>query len=115
MTPRDRRNARFTHGAKDQKETSSRIKRKQHKSSTRKTKQQRPANMATPENPKVSEHALLRYLERIIGFNIAEANSIILSEGVRDHMRVGARSFVVDGIRYRTQNNTIVTVMVEGD
>lgn len=62
-----------------------------------------------PDAIHVTDHAILRYLERALGFDI-EA----LRRGIADKcaaaIRAGAASKVVDGIRYEFRNGAVVTI-----
>lgn len=59
---------------------------------------------------RVTEHAILRYLERAMGFNI---------EGVRQHIAgvcegpaaIGAVCVRSEGLRFEIVNNTVLTVV----
>ena len=60
--------------------------------------------------PKVSEHALLRYIERVHGIDMKELENIILTEKVKNAMFLGATSVTCDGYRYVLKDNVVITV-----
>lgn len=63
----------------------------------------------------VSEHAILRYLERIHGMDLANIQNLILSDEIKKQIAVlgGNGTFPANGFRVVVKNNTIVTVTVE--
>ncbi len=69
-------------------------------------KRLRPA----PE-PRISDHAILRFLERAMGIDVASIKKRLLSDDVREAIKAGASAVIVDGVRLKVQDNTIVTVM----
>lgn len=64
------------------------------------------------ENLKVSEHAIVRYFERIIGYNIEEIQDIILSDEVVALVEKlgGTGTFNCDGYSVVIKNYTVVTI-----
>ena len=65
----------------------------------------------------VTEHAILRYLERSLCINIEEIKSKIASESVRSQFAIlGSGQYpIVGGLKAVVKGNTIVTVIGEGD
>ena len=61
--------------------------------------------------PKVSEHAMLRYISRVHGIDLKELESHILTEGLKNAMKLGASTYKVDGYRYSIKNNVVTTIM----
>lgn len=61
--------------------------------------------------PRISDHALLRYLERVMDVDISSLKLKLLTADVKDAIRAGASAVVVEGVRFKVQDNTIVTVM----
>jgi hypothetical protein len=61
--------------------------------------------------PRVSDHALLRFIERVMGVDIESFRDRILTDTVRDAIAMGATAVVVEGVRLKIQDNTIVTVL----
>lgn len=59
----------------------------------------------------VSDHALLRYLERKYNLNMAELKSEILTPDRAAAIKAGAKKISVDGIRFHIKGNTIVTTI----
>ena len=69
--------------------------------------------MNPPRHP-VTDHAIVRYLERVQGWNI---------EMVREHIadltcaaiEVGASAKIIDGFAYKFTNGRVVTIMPVGE
>jgi len=64
----------------------------------------------TPE-PRVSDHALLRYLERVYGFDIEELRGQILSDGAKQALRAGATGYTANGVKFKAKDGVLVTVL----
>lgn len=60
--------------------------------------------------PRVSDHAIIRYLERKYGFTFEEVRKEILTEDRVSMIKAGAKSITHDGIRFVIVDNVIVTV-----
>ncbi len=65
------------------------------------------------ENLKVSEHAIVRYFERVKGFNIEEVEKEILSESVLDLVGKlgGSGSYPNNNFSVVMKNNTVITII----
>lgn len=63
------------------------------------------------EDPRISSHALLRYVERILEIDIELIKNHILSPANRAAIEAGATKITVDGIVLVIQDKTIVTVL----
>lgn len=61
--------------------------------------------------PSVSEHAVLRFLERRYKLDIEAIKAEILTPERIKMVEAGVREIAVDGVRFRIQNNTVVTVI----
>lgn len=59
----------------------------------------------------VSDHAVLRYLERKYSLNIPEIKSEILTPQRAAMIEAGATEISVDNMRFKVQGNTIVTAI----
>ena len=61
------------------------------------------------ESLRVTDHAVLRYLERAMEFEIEKVREHIarLCEGAA---AIGAACIRVDGLRYEIRNNTVITI-----
>ena len=68
-------------------------------------KRLRPA----PE-PRLSDHALLRYLERIKGVDVASARAEIMTPTVIASIKAKASAVVVNGARFVVKDNCLVTI-----
>jgi hypothetical protein len=65
----------------------------------------------TPEEPAISDHALLRYIERVIGIDLDELRRQIMTPTLESAIRMGAKSLVDNGVTYRIQNGKVITLM----
>lgn len=61
--------------------------------------------------PRVSDHALLRYLERVHGADVEKARRAVMTDAVRDAILAGASGVTVDGVKFIVKNLTIVTAV----
>lgn len=66
--------------------------------------------MSKQPEPVVSDHALLRYLERVYEFDLAKFRAEMLTPEVRAALRVGATAVNVGNFRFVLRENTVVTV-----
>jgi len=57
----------------------------------------------------ISDHALLRYIERVLGYDVEGLRAEIQRQ-VRPAVEVGASSIRADGFVYRIQGDIVVTV-----
>jgi hypothetical protein len=58
----------------------------------------------------VSDHALLRYIERVRGIDIDRLRGE-LADKVQGAVNLGAASYAVDGVTFRLIDNRIVTII----
>ncbi len=59
----------------------------------------------------VTEHAVLRYLERIMGFDLDQINKSILTDDIKLMVsKMGDGKYPIDGGRIIVRNNTIISV-----
>ena len=65
----------------------------------------------TPAEPRMSDHALLRYIERVCEIDVEEIRQSIMTPGVIEGIKMGCSKVKKDGVEFRVQNNTIVTVI----
>lgn len=62
----------------------------------------------------VSDHALVRYMERVLGLNLNKIKKRILSEEVRQALELGARQMPCPEepkLSYILKDNTVITIM----
>lgn len=60
--------------------------------------------------PKVSDHALLRYIERVKGVNLEDLKKEILTPEREEYIRMGAKTINCDGVDFViSQDGTVVT------
>lgn len=64
-------------------------------------------------HPRVSDHAVLRYMERTSGMDFDEIRKAILTPLVCDAIRAGAKRIHSGNMVYVVENYTIVTVLTE--
>ena len=60
---------------------------------------------------RLSDHALIRFLERSMGIDMAALKARILNDTVKTAIKAGATAVTVDGVRLKVQDNVIVTVL----
>jgi hypothetical protein len=60
--------------------------------------------------PRVTDHAVLRFLERVQGINIEAARQLI-AKRCATAIAVGTTSLRADGVRYEFSGTTVVTVV----
>lgn len=63
------------------------------------------------KEPRVSDHAVVRYLERKYGFSFDDVRAEILSPDRASAIRAGAKRISHDGVAFIVKDRTIVTVM----
>jgi hypothetical protein len=66
----------------------------------------------SPE-PRVSDHALLRYVERVMGIDVEAIRSDILTDGVKAALRTGATGITVNGVKMVAKDGVVVTVLAD--
>ena len=62
-------------------------------------------------NPRVSDHAVIRYMERKLGQDFDDIRKIILTDEVKDAINAGAKSIKFDGMKLRVKDKCITTVI----
>lgn len=60
--------------------------------------------------PRVSDHAVIRYLERVHDFDFEEQRKELLTPAVLTAIKMGAKKVKRDGYTLVIANNTIVTI-----
>jgi hypothetical protein len=63
------------------------------------------------EDIHITDHALLRYVERVFGIDVDAVRREILTDGVARCIELGASTITVDGIQFRVKDRSIVTVI----
>jgi predicted nucleic acid-binding Zn-ribbon protein len=66
--------------------------------------------LAAERQPRVSDHAVIRYLERIHGFDFEKQRDELLTDTVRTAIGMGANKVKRDGYTLVIKDNTVVTV-----
>ena len=62
------------------------------------------------KKPTVSEHAVVRYMERVMGFDIESLREKILTPTVMDAMKCGATKVKADNMTVWIKGNEITTI-----
>lgn len=60
--------------------------------------------------PKLSDHALLRYMERIYKVDLDDLRQRILTDNIKSAIKMGATTVTIDGVRFRVAGSVITTV-----
>jgi chromosome segregation ATPase len=85
-------------------------------SERRQVRQQVEALESKRRDPIVTEHALLRYLERVCGVDVEAARQAILTPKLREQIAaLQSGVFPADGFRVRARNGAVVTVIVRDE
>jgi hypothetical protein len=63
------------------------------------------------EDVHITDHALLRYVERVFGIDVDALRRQILTDGVTKGIEHGASTITVNGIQFRVKDRSIVTVI----
>ena len=63
------------------------------------------------EDVRITDHALLRYVERVFGIDVDALRREILTDGVARCIELGASTITVKGIQFRVKDRSIVTVI----
>lgn len=64
-------------------------------------------------NPRLSDHALMRYFERIYKVDLDKVRAEIMTPAVISAIEAGAKAVIVNGLRMPIENYCIVTVLDE--
>jgi hypothetical protein len=63
------------------------------------------------DKPMITDHALLRYIERVLGVDVAGLRAEILNPNVIAAIAGGASSITKDGVKFVVKGNALVTVI----
>ena len=64
------------------------------------------------KDPIISEHALLRFFERVKGFDLEQVKAEILTEQVKVLIRqLGSGVYPVNGFKIKVKDGTVVTIV----
>ena len=58
----------------------------------------------------ITDHAVLRYLERVKGFDMNAVRREILTPGIVAALRGGATAVMIGGVRFQVSDGKIITV-----
>lgn len=61
--------------------------------------------------PRLSDHALLRFLERVLKIDVKELRTRILTPTIIDAIKAGASAVTVEGVKFVVEDNVIVTTL----
>ena len=67
-----------------------------------------------PIDVRISDHALVRWLERVHGVDIDKLRELVLTKKQIDMVRTGAHKIKTDRYIFIIENNTVVTVLPKG-
>lgn len=65
----------------------------------------------TQIEPRVSDHALVRYLERVMGLDVESIRREIMTTERAEAIMMGAKKIIADKHVYIIENGVIVTVL----
>lgn len=71
------------------------------------------ARLRPSPEPRCSEHALLRYIERTRGINIEAIRAEIMTPGIVEALKSGVTAVTVKGVRMVCKDGVIVTVTTD--
>ena len=60
--------------------------------------------------PKITDHALIRYLERVYGFDLEQVREDLMTDDVKSAIKMGAKSVKVDGYTLVVKDYAVVTI-----
>lgn len=63
--------------------------------------------------PRVSDHAVLRFLERVRGLDVEAVRAEILTPEIAMAIKAGAVAVTIKGLRFPVKEGCIVTVLTE--
>jgi hypothetical protein len=63
-------------------------------------------------DPKVSDHAIVRYIERFYKIDVESLRDEILTEERKNMIISGATAITCNGVKFAVRNNVITTVLV---
>jgi len=64
----------------------------------------------------ITEHALLRYFQRVLGYDLDEIKNKILSDKAReDILKLNTCEYPVEGFKLIVRNNIVVTIEIKED
>ncbi|WP_421782697.1 hypothetical protein [Kiloniella litopenaei] len=58
----------------------------------------------------VSDHALVRYMERVLELDVAGMRDFILTDEIKAAMSAGAKSASIGEFKYIFKNNKLITI-----
>ena len=64
------------------------------------------------KQPRFSDHAVLRYIERVYGVDIEGLRRELFTPMLKEACRIGASGLVDNGIEYKIEDGVVVTVWV---
>ena len=77
-------------------------------------RQELARRMKPSPEPRISDHAMLRYVERVMGIDVEAIRTEILTDHVKSALRTGATGVTVNGVKMVAKDGCIVTVLAEG-
>lgn len=71
------------------------------------------ARLRPAPEPRCSEHALLRYIERTRGIDVEAIRTEIMTDGIVTALKAGVTAVTVNGVRMVCKDGVIVTVTTD--
>lgn len=69
--------------------------------------------MRSAPEPRMSDHALLRYIERIMEIDVEALRLEVMTDSVKSALKMGASGVTVNGVKMVAKDGVIVTVLSE--
>ena len=63
----------------------------------------------------VTDHALVRYMERVLGYDVEAIRKSMVTPDVITALHIGASKVNIHGIEFRCSDRKVVTVIDRGD
>jgi hypothetical protein len=74
-------------------------------------KKQLARRLKPAPEPRISDHAFIRYMERKLGVDVDAIRKEILTDRVKEALRLGATGYTVNGVKFKAQDGVLVTVL----
>ena len=71
------------------------------------------ARLRPSPEPRISEHALLRFIERVYGVDVDAVRASIMTPGIVSALKSGVTGITVQGVKMVCKEGVIVTVVTD--
>lgn len=61
--------------------------------------------------PRVSDHAMMRYMERVMGLDIEKIRADILTDNAKAALKLGCSSYSVNSVKFKAKDGVFITVI----